>query len=112
MATKKQQPSAELPRIGRYANILLDRWFKRTFGWAPARRLMQLFLQELIPERVITDISYGAQEHINPIYLAKDIRLDVHCTDSNGNHFIVEVQREEQSTFYERAVFNSSFIIQ
>ena len=111
MTTNKntnQKPVA----IGRYANILIDRWFKRTFGWAPAKRLMQLFLQELIPERTITEISFGPQEHINPIDLGKDIRLDVHCTDSNGNLFIVEVQLSEQSTFYERAVFNSSFVIQ
>lgn len=105
--TKTQQPS-----IGRYANILLDRWFKRTFGWAPAKRLMQLFLQELIPERQIKEISYGPQEHINPIDQNKDVRLDVDCYDADGKHFIVEVQLTEQDTFYERAVFNSSFVIQ
>ncbi len=42
----------------------------------------------------------------------KDIRLDVDCYDADGKHFIVEVQVAEQDTFYERAVFNSSFIIQ
>lgn len=106
-------PNQEVPvKIGRYANVLLDRWFKRTFGWAPAKRLMQLFLQELIPERIITEISFGPQEHINPIDRGKDIRLDVHCRDSDGTRFIVEVQLSEQSTFYERAVFNSSFLIQ
>ena len=73
---------------------------------------MQLLLQEMIPERVITDLHFGPQEHINPIRLWKDIRLDVHCTDQDGNHFVVEVQRDDQSTFYERAVFNSSFVIQ
>lgn len=73
---------------------------------------MQLLLQEMIPERVITDLHFGPQEHINPIRLGKDIRLDVHCTDQDGNHFVVEVQRDDQSTFYERAVFNSSFVIQ
>lgn len=99
-------------KIGRYANVLMDRWFKRTFGWAPARRLMQLFLQEMIPERTITEISFGPQEHINPIEAGKDIRLDVHCKDAADNLFIVEVQLSEQDTFYERAVFNSSFIIQ
>ena len=104
----KEQPA----KIGRYANILLDRWFKRTFGWAPAKRLMQLLLQQLIPDRTITELSFGPQEHINPINRAKDIRLDVHCTDTEGNHFIVEVQLSEQSTFYERAVFNSTFVIQ
>ena len=99
-------------KIGRYANVLMDRWFKRTFGWAPARRLMQLFLQEMIPERTITQISFGPQEYVNPIEQGKDIRLDVHCTDETGAHFIVEMQFAEQKTFYERALFNSTFVIQ
>ena len=99
-------------KIGRYANVLMDRWFKRTFGWAPARRLMQLFLQEMIPERKITKLSFGPQEYVNPIEEGKDIRLDVHCTDETGAHFIVEMQFTEQKTFYERAMFNSTFVIQ
>ena len=112
MLTKHKITEDPPVKLGRYANILLDRWFKRTFGWAPAKRLMQLLLQQLIPERTITELSFGPQEHINPINRSKDIRLDVHCTDTNGNHFIVEVQLSEQSTFYERAVFNSTFVIQ
>jgi predicted transposase/invertase (TIGR01784 family) len=98
--------------VGRYANVLLDRWFKRTFGWAPAKRLMQLLLQDLIPEKTISELSFGPQEHINPIDQGKDIRLDVQCKDSEGNLFIVEIQLAEQSTFYERAIYNSSFVIQ
>lgn len=110
--TNANKTPSEPAIIGRYANVLLDRWFKRTFGWAPAKRLMQLFLQELIPERTIAEISFGPQEHINPIDLGKDVRLDVQCRDAEDNLFIVEVQLSEQATFYERAVFNSSFVIQ
>ena len=99
-------------KLGRYANVLMDRWFKRIFGWRPQKRLMQLFLQELIPERVITDINFGPQEYINPIELGKDIRLDIHCKDQSGTQFVVEVQVAQQDTFYERAVYNSTFVIQ
>ena len=63
--------------VGPYADVLMDRWFKRTFGWAPAKRLLQLFLQELIPERKIVDLSYGPQEHVNPVDEGKDVRMDV-----------------------------------
>ena len=73
---------------------------------------MQLFLQEMIPERTITKLSFGPQEYVNPIEQGKDIRLDVHCTDASGAHFIVEMQFAEQKTFYERALFNSTFVIQ
>lgn len=104
--------STESSPVGKYADVLSDRWFKRIFGWAPAKRLMQLFLSELIPERDIADISFGPQEHINPIDEGKDIRLDVQCTDSNGDLFLVEVQVADQKSFYDRAVFNSSMVIQ
>ena len=97
--------------IGRYANILLDYWFKRTFG-EEREKLMRLFLQELIPERKIVKLTYAPQEHVNPWPGQKDIRVDVECTDADGTRFVVEMQLAEQEFFYERAVFNSSFAIQ
>ena len=96
---------------GRYANILLDYWFKRTFG-EDREKLMRLFLQELIPERKIVKLTYSPQEHVNPWPARKDIRVDVECTDADGTRFVVEMQLAEQEFFYERAVFNSSFAIQ
>lgn len=98
--------------LGKYADILMDRWFKRTFGWAPAKRLLTLFLQELIPERTIVDLSYGPQEFVNPVTEGKDIRVDVECTDVDGMRFVVEMQLATQSGFYNRAVFNSTFAVQ
>lgn len=98
--------------LGKYADILMDRWFKRTFGWAPAKRLLTLFLQELIPERTIVDLSYGPQEFVNPVTEGKDIRVDVECTDVDGTRFVVEMQLATQSGFYNRAVFNSTFAVQ
>ncbi|MBO4596096.1 MAG: Rpn family recombination-promoting nuclease/putative transposase [Bacteroidales bacterium] len=97
--------------IGRYANILLDYWFKRTFG-EDREQLMRLFLQELIPERKIVKLTYAPQEHVNPWPGQKDIRVDVECTDEDGTRFVVEMQLAPQEFFYERAVFNSSFAIQ
>lgn len=97
---------------GPYADVLMDRWFKRTFGWAPAKRLMTLFLTELIPERKIVDLNFGPQEHINPIEEGKDARVDVECTDADGTRFVVEMQLARQADFYNRAVFNSTFAIQ
>lgn len=99
-------------QLGKYADILMDRWFKRTFGWAPAKRLLTLFLQELIPERTIVDLSYGPQEFVNPVTEGKDIRVDVECTDVDGTLFVVEMQLATQTGFYNRAVFNSTFAVQ
>ena len=98
--------------MGPYADVLMDRWFKRTFGWGPAKRLLQLFLQELIPERKIVDLSYGPQEHVNPVEQGKDVRMDVECTDQDGSRFVVEMQLAEQVGFYNRAVFYSAMAVQ
>ncbi|MBR0300581.1 MAG: Rpn family recombination-promoting nuclease/putative transposase [Bacteroidales bacterium] len=103
-------PTTKTP--GRYARILLDYWFKRSFGMEGRQRLLTLFLQELIPERKIVSLSYAPQEHISLFPDDKGIRVDVECTDEDGTRFVVEMQLSEQKFFYERAVFNSTFAIQ
>lgn len=110
----------ESPRIkyisrkakGVYANILLDDWFKRTFSDLPgSKRLLQLLLQELIPERKIVSIKYDPQEHTNPYPDKHGVRVDVEVTDEDGTRFLVEMQRKDQDFFYERALFNASHCI-
>ncbi len=112
--------SLESPRIpyvstrakGIYANILLDYWFKRTFAELPfSERLLILLLQELIPERKIASLSYVHQEHTNPYPDARGVRVDVEVTDENGSRFLVEMQREPQDWFYERAIYYASHCI-
>ena len=99
-------------QIGKYADILMDRWFKRTFGSEQRKRLTELLLQLLIPEHDIVSIKLAPIEHVNPFEEDKDIRVDVECTDEDGTRFIVELQLAPKKNFYERAIFNSSFGIQ
>ena len=96
---------------GRYANILLDDWFKRAFGSENRKRLLQLLLQELIPERKIAALKYAPQEHVNEYPGKKDIRMDIECTDEDGSCFIVELQVTPQNWIYERALYYSSFAV-
>ena len=110
MTTKNSQQNP-LP-LGRYARIILDRWFKRTFGTESRKRLLQLLLTELIPERTITSLTYVTSEHINPYDDGHDGRIDVECTDSDGTRFMVEMQVRPQSSFYDRAVLYSALGIQ
>ena len=97
---------------GRYARILLDYWFKRAFGMENRKRLLMLFLQEVIPEHRIASLTYAPQEHENSHPHMKGIRVDVECTDEDGTRFVVEMQLAHQQHFYERALFNSTFAIQ
>ena len=97
---------------GRYARILLDYWFKRTFGREGRQELLKLFLEELIPERKIADLKYAPQEHQNTSPDNKGIRVDVECTDIDGTRFVVEMQLAHQRFFYERALYYSTFAVQ
>lgn len=120
LPTDDEGPCLEEPRIkyishkakGVYANILLDEWFKRTFAELPfSERLLLLFLQEVIPERRIASIKYAPQEHTNPNPDKRGIRVDVEATDEDGTRFLVEMQREPQDFFYERALYNASHCV-
>lgn len=107
---KKAMETTKSP--GRYARILLDYWFKRSFGTEGRQELLKLFLEELIPERKIADLKYAPQEHLNPFPDNKGIRVDVECTDIDGTRFVVEMQLAHQNFFYERALYNSTFAVQ
>ena len=101
------------PVMGRYARIILDRWFKRSFLLQKnSLRLLQLFLQEVIPEHDIVEIKTDNVEHINLLDDSKDVRVDVECYDKDGTRFVCEVQVAPQHHFYERALYNSSLAIQ
>ena len=96
----------------RYANILLDHWFKRSFGMESGKRLMILTLREILPEADISDITYGNKEHPNPFPDNHGVVFDIECVSSEGSRFVVEVQLARQAWFMERALFYSSFAIQ
>lgn len=96
----------------RYANILLDYWFKRSFSGESGKRLMILTLREILPDIDIQDIAYGNKEHPNPFPDSHGVIFDVECTSGDGSRFIVEVQLARQAWFMERALFYSSFAIQ
>ena len=98
--------------IGRYARIIMDDWFKRSFGTESRKRLLELFLRELIPEHDIIQLTYVSQEHVNPFPGKKSVRIDVECTDRDGSRFVVEMQVAPQESFYDRAVYYSSFAVQ
>lgn len=104
---------SQQPAMGRYARILLDRWFKRSFLFQKdSRKLLRLFLQEIIPEHDFAEIKTDNVEHVNLLEDGKDVRLDVECYDSDGTRFICEVQVSPQHHFYERALYNSTLAIQ
>ena len=99
-------------RFGRYANIKLDRWFKRTFGVEERKHLLTALLRELIPDHDFEELELAKDEFMNEdpdTY--KSIRVDISARDKDGTRVVVEMQMAEQDNFYERIIFNSAFPI-
>ena len=67
----------------RYANILLDYWFKRSFGTESGKRLMILTLREILPYVDIQDITYGNKEHPNPFPDNHGVIFDIEAEEDN-----------------------------
>ena len=97
MRNLRDTNSASSEATSRYANILLDYWFKRSFGTESSKRLMILTLREILPEADISDITYGNKEHPNPFPDSHGVIFDIECTSGDGSRFIVEVQLARQA---------------
>ena len=101
--------------IGRYVDILVDKWFREILGAEANKDLLIDILRELIPERKIVKLTYGtkkARRQRNYYEDCHDAFFDVECTDETEARFVVEMQHSEQLHFHERALFYSTFPLQ
>ncbi len=98
----------------KYINPFTDFGFKKLFGTEPNKDLLIDFLNEVIlPEpRKITDLSYKKNEHLGETEFDRKAIFDLYCTGSNGERFIVEMQKAKQNYFKDRTVYYSTFPIQ
>lgn len=96
----------------RFIDIMLDDWFKRSFGEERNKRLLLALLDLLLPDKEIEDVSYMGTEHVSPLPGNKNVRIDVECVSRDGSRFIVEMQKEQQEHFAERMLYYSTFAVQ
>ena len=96
----------------RYINPLTDFGFKKLFGIEPNKDLLIDFLNEIIPNRKIKDLSYSTNEHLGNLEIDRKAIFDIYCIGENEERFIVEMQKAKQNYFKDRSVFYSSFPIQ
>ncbi|MEA3496902.1 MAG: PD-(D/E)XK nuclease family transposase, partial [Bacteroidota bacterium] len=101
----------------RYINPFTDYGFKRLFGEEPNKDLLLDFLNELLKDQEgkITELSYLPNEKL-PISVGdRRAIFDIYCTNAEGEQFIVEIQKAEQSRSFgikDRTIFYSTFPIQ
>ncbi|MEZ4849088.1 MAG: Rpn family recombination-promoting nuclease/putative transposase [Bacteroidia bacterium] len=96
----------------RYINPLTDFGFKKLFGTEPNKILLIDFLNQILPDRKIKDLSYSSGEKQGLTELDRKAIFDLYCIGDNGERFIVEMQKAKQNYFKDRSVFYASFPIQ
>lgn len=97
-----------------FINPYTDYGFKKLFGEEKNKLLLISFLNDLLGgEEQISDLTFQNTEHL-PDGGDKQRKaiFDIYCTNSDGEHFIVELQKAKQNYFKDRTVFYSTFPIQ
>ncbi len=96
----------------RYINPLTDFGFKKLFGTEPNKMLLIDFLNQILPDRKIKNLSYSSGEKQGLTEVDRKAIFDLYCIGDNGERFIVEMQKAKQNFFKDRSVFYASFPIQ
>lgn len=98
--------------LAKYIDPLTDFGFKRLFGSEPDKDIMIDFLNALFEgEKTIADIIYSPTEYSGEESKEKRVLFDLTCTGSDGEKFIIEMQRTDQEFFKDRCVFYMSRLI-
>ena len=96
----------------KYINPLTDFGFKKLFGTESTKMLLIDFLNQILPDRKIKDLSYSSNEKQGKTEIDRKAIFDLYCIGDNGERFIVEMQKAKQNFFKDRSVYYASFPIQ
>lgn len=96
----------------KYINPLTDFGFKKIFGTEPNKDLLIDFLNEILPNRKVKDLTYSTNEHFGKYEIDRKAVFDIYCVGENEERFIVEMQKAKQNFFKDRSVFYASFPVQ
>ena len=98
------------PEVKKYIDPMVDFGFKKIFKESKNKQLIIRPLNAIFGLDII-DIKILDSEQLGPTRKDRKAYYDMHCTDSSGQTFIIEVQLAEQDFFMERAIFYSSTTI-
>jgi len=96
----------------RYLNPFTDFGFKKLFGEEASKPLLKDFLNSLLPlDYPIADLNFRNAEQLGTGEDQRKAVYDIYCQDTQGNYFIVEMQKSKQNFFKDRTVFYTTFPI-
>jgi predicted transposase/invertase (TIGR01784 family) len=96
----------------KYINPFTDFGFKKIFGEEASKPQLMDFLNCLLPDLDLVDLSFRDKEkQPNSAYDRKAV-YDIYCETSRGEKIIVELQKAQQNYFIDRTLYYASFPIQ
>ena len=95
-----------------YADLKNDYMFKRIFGSEECKDILKVFLNHIIRDTHIRDLSFINTEVMGMTEEDSKVIVDIACIADDGSEFIVEMQNARQEHFRERALFYTSYPLQ
>ena len=94
-----------------YAELLNDFMFKRIFGSEENKDVLIAFLNVMLDDLDIVDVTFIPTEHLGGTEHDRKAVFDISCRCSDSRTFIIEIQRGYQKYFRDRALFYTSYPI-
>lgn len=95
-----------------FIDALSDFGFKRIFTREHNKNVLIDLLNAMLKLRSpIVEIEIISNEQIGDLKKNRKSVFDIHCKDSDGNYFIIEVQKLKEAFFKDRSVYYSTFPI-
>lgn len=96
----------------KYINPFTDFGFKKIFGEEASKPLLIDFLNSLLPQQnQIRDLLFRNPEQLGSVNSDRKAIYDIYCENTEGEKFIVELQKAKQNYFKERTIYYSTFPI-
>ncbi len=95
----------------KYINPFTDFGFKKLFGEEASKPMLIDFLNSLLPESNIVDLTFKDKEQLGQTDQDRKAIYDIYCENEKGDKFIVELQKAKQKYFKDRTIYYSTFPI-
>ena len=92
----------------KYINPFTDFGFKKLFGEEASKPMLIDFLNSLLPESNIVDLTFKDKEQLGNTDQDRKAIYDIYCENEKGEKFIVELQKAKQKYFKDRTIYYST----
>jgi predicted transposase/invertase (TIGR01784 family) len=97
----------------KYLNPFTDFGFKKIFGEESNKDLLIDFLNSLLKgKEKIKNLNFKNSEQLPNTNTERSAIFDLYCENDKGERFIIELQKDKQQFFKERALYYATFPIQ